>query len=388
MTGNRGFVALGVLFTCGLLHAATAAGQVPSINVGTAAGIPGQTVTFSVTLSSGGAQVAATENDISFDASTPVGVVTTGQCGITIAQTCSVDTDCPALPPPFTGNEACSLPPPGGRPDCSVNPALGKGGFFNLLPDGCAPTSPGSCTGLRALIITIDYPSAIPDGSTLYSCNVSIASNASTGDHPLTISNESAGTQVCSNNATKTCTADTDCTPGTCTQVLIAGVTGTDGTITVGPEGPLSPTPTSTAVPSATATNTTAPSPSVTATSTATAAATLTATATPTPFGAAPTAVGCSTCLDDGCQIGTRDAGYAWLLLIPAVGLLMLRAKTLRAASLSSNANSDGKILTAVSNALNGRAAAGSSHLLSVPAETTPTPAAIPQTRCGPSSKP
>jgi folylpolyglutamate synthase/dihydropteroate synthase len=50
----------------------------PVIHVGGANGPQGGTATFSVTLSTGGAQVAGTENDISFDEKTPVRISTTG----------------------------------------------------------------------------------------------------------------------------------------------------------------------------------------------------------------------------------------------------------------------------------------------------------------------
>jgi hypothetical protein len=66
------------------------------------------------------------------------------------------------------------------------------------------------------LIVAVNSLDAIPDGSTLYSCNVDIAPGAAEGDYALTNSNESAG--------------DTS-------QALIDGVTGTGGKITVTPSG-------------------------------------------------------------------------------------------------------------------------------------------------------
>jgi len=146
------------------LHVATAAAQ-PVIHVGSASGSSGQTVSFSVTLSAGGAWVAGTENDISFDTSTPVGAATTGHCATTTTTQCSSDTNCPGLPLPLTGKEPCILP---GGPSCGVNPAIGKGGFFSFLSNGRTPTTAGGCTGIRALIVAVDNLTAIPDGSTLY----------------------------------------------------------------------------------------------------------------------------------------------------------------------------------------------------------------------------
>jgi hypothetical protein len=284
---------LGMLFIAGGFFAGAAVAQ-PVIHVGEGSGGPSGTATFSVTLSTGGAHVAATENDIAFDSITPVAVRTSagGNCTVTTTQACSTNADCPILAPPFN-HEACVGSPlkcvtSGGScttsadcpmvhepcvnqsgPACNVNPALakacsndasktctqdsdcapgtcvGKSGFFTFLPHVCSNeatktctadsdcTSPGkctgactpgtNCTGIRAIILAVDNLNAIPDGSTLYSCNVAIASGATVpSDHTLTISKESAGEQVCSNDATKTCTKDTDCTsPGTCIQALI-----------------------------------------------------------------------------------------------------------------------------------------------------------------------
>ena len=300
---------LGLLFIAGGFYAATAAAQ-PAINVGNATGGQGQKVPFSVTLSTGGVAVAGTQNDISFavtDDKTPIGVGQAGYCAITTTQTCSADSGCPIQPPPFSHepcvNEACvsghcavtttqtcttaadcglhcavtiaqtgctvdtDCPEvhepciPAGGPDCSVNSALGKGGFFSFLPQicsggsnagnqctvnsdcpggSCGQCSGATCTGIRALILAVNNLAAIPDGSTLYTCNVSIASDAALGDHTLAISNMRAGDTSqapineacvsghCSVTTTKTCTTLADCP---------SIVTGTDGTITVTPGG-------------------------------------------------------------------------------------------------------------------------------------------------------
>ena len=274
---------LGVLFIAGGFFAGAAVAQ-PVIHVGEGSGSPNGAASFSVTLSTGGAAVAATQNDIAFDSSAPVAVRTSagGNCTITITQACSSDADCPILPDPFA-HEACVGSPlhcavttgqscttsadcptvhepcvNQSGPACTVDPTIGKGGFFTFLPHVCSNNAtqtctqdsdctPGTCTGactpgtnctgIRAIILAVDNLNPIPDGSALYSCAVAIASDATVpSDHTLTISNESAGAAVCSNDATKACTVDTDCTsPGTCTQVLISGVTGTNGTIHVVP---------------------------------------------------------------------------------------------------------------------------------------------------------
>ena len=88
-----------------------------------------------------------------------------------------------------------------------------------------------------------------------------------------------------------------------------------NGTITV--TGGATATPT--AAPSATPT----PPPAATAT--------FTKTATKPPGTATPTTGGggvCPTCEDDdGCQIGARGHGFAWLVLVPAIGLLVVRRR-------------------------------------------------------------
>ena len=250
---------LGVLFIAGGFFAGAAVAQ-PVVNVQPGTGSPNGTATFSVTLSTGGAEVAATQNDITFDPLTPVAVRTSagGNCTVTITQQCSSDADCPILPAPFD-HEACVGSPlhcavttgqscttsadcpqvhepcvNQSGPACTVNPTIGKGGFFTFLPHVCSNNatqtctqdsdcSPGTCTGactpgtnctgIRAIILAVDNLNAIPDGSTLYSCAVAIAGDATVpSDHTLAISNASAG--------------DTS-------QALISGVTGTNGTIHV-----------------------------------------------------------------------------------------------------------------------------------------------------------
>jgi hypothetical protein len=103
-----------------------------------------------------------------------------------------------------------------GQPDCTVNSAIGKQAFFSFQPNTPgSPCSGTSCTGIRALVFAVNQQdsTAIPDGSTLYTCNVSIKVGTADGNYPLTISNVSM--------------ADTNHSP-------VAGATGSDGKITVG----------------------------------------------------------------------------------------------------------------------------------------------------------
>jgi MYXO-CTERM domain-containing protein len=136
-----------------LLLAASA--QAVIINVQSATGNKDQTVTVGVNLSTEGAQVAGTQNDIGFAA--PIGVA---------AKT-------------------------NGRPDCTVNGDINKGGTsFAFQPSGC--TAGTDCTGARALVLALDNVDPIADGSVLYACQVKIAADAAAGNYPLTNTNTGA----------------------------------------------------------------------------------------------------------------------------------------------------------------------------------------------------
>jgi MYXO-CTERM domain-containing protein len=198
-----------------------------------------------------------------------------------------------------------------GVPDCTANDAIKKEATaFGFLPAGCSGTA---CTGVRALVFGIKASTAnklIPDGSVLYTCNVAISATAEDGTYPLTISNV---------------VMSYPSPPGG----QIPGAAGDSGSVVVGvPPGPTNTPaeqPTNTPVVEATNTPTVTPVP-VLPTATATAAATRTATPSATPSsGVVPV---CPTCEDDdGCQIGASGHGPAWLLLIPAIGLLAMRRR-------------------------------------------------------------
>jgi hypothetical protein len=132
--------------------AAVAAVAGPSVDVGSATGAPGAVVTFAVTLSTAGELVAAMQADIAFDSlNTPVAATGTG------------------------------------RPDCMVNPAIGKEStLFTFQPNGCVGAA---CTAFRAVVLSFSNFDPIPDGSVLYTCNVAISPGAAAGTYPLTISN-------------------------------------------------------------------------------------------------------------------------------------------------------------------------------------------------------
>ncbi len=119
------------------------------IIVGDASGDKGATVDVTVSLDTG-AQVAGTENVLSFAA--PIAIA----------------------------------PKANGKPDCAVNPVIDKGGTaFAYQPSGCTAAT---CVAVKALVLALDNVAAIPDGSALYTCKVAIAADAANGPYPLTCS--------------------------------------------------------------------------------------------------------------------------------------------------------------------------------------------------------
>lgn len=89
-----------------------------------------------VRLATGGAEIAGTQNDLGFDANV------------------------------FINRRA------NGRPDCTVNGDIDKSGTsFAFRPPGCAE---GECTGIRGLVLSTENTDPIPDGSVLYTCNVTV----------------------------------------------------------------------------------------------------------------------------------------------------------------------------------------------------------------------
>lgn len=196
---------LGTIVLAGVMCCAAAVAQAASIDIGSKTGPAGSQVTIDVTLAAGGASVAGTINDITFD-NTKVSLsnTTSGNCSVTTTKSCSADTDCPVLPSPYTGNEPCVNKT--NAPACTVNSAIGKGGFFSFI---------NSNAGIRAVILGLTGSTAIPDGSVLYSCKFNIATGLSDGTSiPLTNGNQQAGDP---------------------NGVLVAGTTGNNGAVVVGP---------------------------------------------------------------------------------------------------------------------------------------------------------
>jgi hypothetical protein len=124
-----------------------------TISVQSLAAEPGSEVELAVVFQSGGAEIVATENQIAFDSvNTPVGVKADG------------------------------------TPDCTVHPALDRGGAFAFLPSGCVGTN---CADIQALIIDPSNMGPIPDG-VLYSCQVAVSLYATEGRYSIVVTDAGA----------------------------------------------------------------------------------------------------------------------------------------------------------------------------------------------------
>ena len=81
---------------------------------------------------------------------------------------------------------------PDGRPDCAVNPDIGKlASAFVFLPNGCRGRD---CTAVRALVLSLDDVAPIADGALLYTCAVTIGPRAPLGELVLAFEGVSAST--------------------------------------------------------------------------------------------------------------------------------------------------------------------------------------------------
>jgi len=126
----------------------TGAAYGASIDVGSAAGAPGDQVMVAVTLQTMGATVIGTQNRIDFSRDTPIAATLNGD------------------------------------PDCVVNPAIDKGATgFRFLPLGCDPKI--DCQSVRVFVIAFDNFDPIDDGSVLYTCHIAIAPTAQSGTYVL-----------------------------------------------------------------------------------------------------------------------------------------------------------------------------------------------------------
>jgi hypothetical protein len=130
-----------------------ASGSIPLIVLSETEARPGEVVRATATLQTAGATIAGTQNYIGFD---PRQLVIKGS---------------------------------NNQPDCSPNPAIRKEGTaFSFQPSGCRSGLSSSCTGVRALVLSLSNVNPIPNGAVLYSCNVQLSPQASPGRHALVIS--------------------------------------------------------------------------------------------------------------------------------------------------------------------------------------------------------
>jgi hypothetical protein len=122
----------------------------PVLSLTSARGKPGATVGVNATLDTAGISIAGTQNDIVFD-----------PAHVAIAQRAN------------------------GKPDCRANGQLSKEGTaFSFLPSGCRGAS---CTGVRALVLSLSNVDPIPNGSVLYTCTAQITPKARPGTHRLEV---------------------------------------------------------------------------------------------------------------------------------------------------------------------------------------------------------
>ncbi len=115
------------------------------IEVGSATLAAGSQATIAVTLHANGATVVAAQNEVSFPATAPI---------------------------------AATAP---GRPQCAVNPTIGKPNTsFAFVPAGC-DSAQRACTGVRAIVLSLDDVNPIADQSVLYTCVVEAPPTAAVG---------------------------------------------------------------------------------------------------------------------------------------------------------------------------------------------------------------
>ena len=123
-----------------------------TIVVGNALGVPGGTSSFTVGLETN-ASIAGTENEIQFDASAPLAFV-----------------------------------------DCQVDPSINKSLFLSLRPTSCIPGT--NCTAMKGIVINLANLDPIPNGSTMYSCDVAVFASAVPGDYLIDCFNPGASDPV------------------------------------------------------------------------------------------------------------------------------------------------------------------------------------------------
>jgi hypothetical protein len=208
---------LGVAVLLGLLGSAPSALAVVSINVGSTTGVPGGTAQFQVTMSAGGAQVGAAQNNITFDPLTPIAscilnplLVQSGWSPQPSGQAKAEAASAGSTTLTLTGPMSADFPASGritviGGTVLSSPITVTRSGNTLTLSSGlpvtvaadtditvvCTPLV--DCTGAKFILLMNQLGSTIPDGSVLYVCTVDVAPNAAPGTtYPLVCSNPSA----------------------------------------------------------------------------------------------------------------------------------------------------------------------------------------------------
>lgn len=116
----------------------------PALEVRSASGSPGDTVTLAVVLHSRGGAFASSASEISLDREVFLGAA-------------------------------------GNQPDCTPNPGINVAlSESRFTPRGCNPEI--NCGGALTVVLT---GKAVGDGSELYTCRARIAADASPGEHPV-----------------------------------------------------------------------------------------------------------------------------------------------------------------------------------------------------------
>lgn len=126
----------------------------------TVVGRPGETVSFSIRLRSEGHLVAGIQNELISPDALPFATPGSGVSGRV-------------------------------RPDCRVNSAIEKDGWFDFPRFGCLP---GDCNVVRTLVLSLSDMEPIADGAVLYTCRVPIPLTAAPGSYAIRIENAGGST--------------------------------------------------------------------------------------------------------------------------------------------------------------------------------------------------
>ncbi|HEX7406570.1 MAG TPA: hypothetical protein VF515_02855 [Candidatus Binatia bacterium] len=306
MGNKRGRITfLASLIATSALCVGVAAAAAPSVDVGNATPDASNKAVVTVSLTSNGANVGGLQNAIVFD--NTILTLTPGNCPI---------------------NPAIGLSP--GGLDCTSDTTVGPCKNLSKVihqcgtspqPVGCPAGAGSNLSAFTGIVAATAAPNtnSIPDGA-LYTCTFTVSGTLPAGGATLQnidiVTSSPSGLQLCSSSGATPCGGtngliSSGIVPPTNTPGTPGGPTNTPGT----PGGPTN-TPGTPGGP----TNTPGTPGGPTKTATAT------ATAMKTPGG--PTNTPVPSGLDsDGCQISTVGGSASWLLLIPAVGLLVVRRR-------------------------------------------------------------